>query len=572
MKTENNQVLEGFPPNIPVKQETFSNWANAIVVPNIWTCVPANEKDIAKVCNWAASNGWTVRARGIMHNWSPLAVTPNLPSYDKLLLVDTTVSLNDMSFIPDFEGKGPAVKVKTGATMSDLLQYLENVSGGNGAASGYSFPHIPAPDHLTVGGVISINAHGTAVPTSPNDDFKTTYGSMSNRILSLTAVVTDPESANPNDYQLKTFKRGDKEMNALMTQLGRSLITEVTFQVIENYNLRCLSITDIDAKTLFTPYTGTTPPPNSCGDFLNKSGRIEIIWFPFTDYPWLKVWTVEKTKPSTSRKVDQPNNYPFSDNLPDFVVKMIDLIMGIAPGLTPDFGQLMYKMTNEGLDGKILGFPIYDQSRDIWGASKNTLFYVKDTTLRVTANGYAILMNKNDVQQAISDFAKQFEAMLKKYQSQDKFPINSPLEIRVTGLDSGDDMPSFSNNPAGRPTISSLATDDETVKNGWDVALWLDVLTIPGTKYSDEFFTELEQWFLDHFKRPTAKVVPEWSKGWGYTNSGAWTSTEFIDRVKSEFTISRASDDNWEWESSVLAKYDSHNIYQSKLTEQLFNS
>lgn len=572
METTNNQILEGFPPNITIKQETFSNWANAIVVPNVWTCIPANEEDVIAVSTWAATNGWTVRARGIMHNWSPLAITPNLSSYDKVLLIDTTVSLNQMEFISDFEGKGLAVKVKTGATMGNLLQYLENVSGGNGAASGYSFPHVPAPDHLTIGGVITINAHGTAVPTSPNDDFKTTYGSMSNRILSLTAVVTDPDSESPNSYQLKTFKRGDKEMNVLMTQLGRSLITEVTFQVVENYNLRCLSITDIDAKTLFVPYTGTNPPLNSCGDFLNKSGRIEIIWFPFTDYPWLKVWTVEQTKPSTSRKVDQPNNYPFSDNLPDFVVKMIDMIMSVAPSLTPDFGKLMYKMTNEGLDGKILGFPIYDQSRDIWGSSKNTLFYVKDTTLRVTANGYAVLMNKNNVQQAISDFAKQFETMLEKYKQQDKFPINSPLEIRVTGLDSGDNMPSFSNNPAGRPVISSLATDEETVKNGWNVALWLDVLTIPGTNYSDEFYTELEQWFLEHFKSPYAKVVPEWSKGWAYTNSGAWTNTDFMNKVKSGFTISRASDDNWEWETSVLAKYDAHNIYQSKLTEQLFNN
>jgi hypothetical protein len=562
--------LAGFPVGIPVKQEEFINWAKAIAVPNVWTCAPANAEDVVTACNWAAQNGWTVRPRGIMHNWSPLAVTPNLPNYDKVLLIDTTVGLNKMSFISASEKMGPAVKVGTGATMGDLLSYLEGIQEGKGAASGYSFPHVPAPDHLTVGGVMAINAHGTAVPTAPNDNFATTYGSMSNRILSLTAVVTDPESKDPANYQLKTFQRGDKDLTALMTQLGRAMITEVTLHVIENYNLRCLSITNIDKSVLFQAPTGNTAPANSCGDFLNKSGRIEVIWFPFTSYPWLKVWTVEAAKPAASRKVTGPNNYSFSDNLPDFIVKMINDIVSGAPGLTVPFGNIMLSMTNDGLDGKVFGIPIYPQCRDIWGPSKNTMLYVKDTTLRVTANGYAVLMNKNDVQQAISDFAAQFESMLTKYQNQFKFPINSPLEIRVTGLDSGDDMPSFNNNPAGRPVISSLATDAETIENNWDVALWLDVLTIPGTQYSNEFFQELEEWFLQRFTSPKAKVVPEWSKGWAYTAAGPWTNTSFMDTVKKGFTTARDKDDNWDWEAATLAKYDSHNIYQSKLTETLF--
>ena len=44
----------GFPPNIPVSQETFENWAQMITVPNVWTCVPLTEDDVVRVCNWAA--------------------------------------------------------------------------------------------------------------------------------------------------------------------------------------------------------------------------------------------------------------------------------------------------------------------------------------------------------------------------------------------------------------------------------------------------------------------------------------------------------------------------------------
>jgi hypothetical protein len=560
----------GFPVTIPIKQEQFINWDKTIDVPGVWTCEPRSGDDVAAACTWAAQNGYTVRPRGIMHNWSPLSVTPGLPSYDKLLLIDTTVSLNDITFIPATGTSGPAVKVGTGATMSALMQFLEEQQGGNGAAPGYSFPHIPAPDHLTVGGVIAINAHGTAVPTPPNDDFATTYGSMSNRILSLTAVVTDPQNTDPTAYQLKIFERGEKETTAFMTQLGRGMITEVTLQVIDNYNMRCLSITDIDQSVLFAVPSGGVMPPNSCGDFLNQSGRIEVIWFPFTSFPWLKVWTVEATKPASSRQVDGPNNYTFSDNLPDFVTTLIDTILNVDPSLTVKFGQIMLDMTISGLDGLVLGLPLLPQCRDIWGVSKNTLFYVKDTTLRVTANGYAVLMNKTGVQQAIADFTTQFETMLNDYNSQNKYPVNSPLEIRVTGLDSGDGMPSVTGGPAGRPVISSLATDAETVKNNWDVAVWFDVLTLPGTQYSLDFYSELEQWFLQHFTTPTAKVVPEWSKGWAYTAAGAWTNTSFINHIKQSFTTGRDADDNWVWETATLAKYDASNIYKSQLTEALF--
>ncbi|SDS99442.1 FAD binding domain-containing protein [Mucilaginibacter mallensis] len=562
----------GFPIFIPIKQEEFLNWAHTIDVPGVWTCAPRSADDVVAACNWAAQNGYTVRPRGIMHNWSPLSVTPGLPDYNKLLLIDTTVSLNDISFIPPHGSVGPSVKVGTGATMAALMQFLETQQGGNGVAPGYSFPHIPAPDNLTVGGVMAINAHGTAVPTPPNDNFTTTYGSMSNRILSLTAVVTDPQGTDPTKaYQLKIFERGDKETTAFMTQLGRALITEVTIQVIDNYNLRCLSITNIDSATLFKEPAGGPPPPNSCGDFLNQSGRIEVIWFPFTTYPWLKVWTVDAAKPATSRQVDGPNNYTFSDNLPDFVTSLIDIILNSDPSLTVKFGQMMLDMTNSGLDGLVLGYPVLPQCRDIWGASKNTLFYVKDTTLRITANGYAVLMNKANVQQAIADFTTQFETMLTAYQGQNKFPINSPLEIRVTGLDSGDGMPSVTGGPAGRPVISSLATDAETIKNNWDVAVWFDVLTIPGTKYAMDFYTELEEWFTQHFTAPATKVVPEWSKGWAYTTNGAWTNDAFIDGIKQDFTTNRAADDNWAWEQAILAKYDAYNIYQSQLTQTLFS-
>src|SRR5205823_3462848 len=183
--------LPDFPADVPLAQSPFSNWAGDLTLQNVWTCEPRTPQDVVDVCNWAATHHFHVRARGFMHGWSPLTVTAGM-STDSVLLVDLTRSLKQVSFSPAANGQPPQVRVSTGASMVDLLTHLEQEPSGGGSAPGYSFPHTPAPGSLTVGGVLAINAHGTAIPTPPADAFPSGYGSMSNHILEVTAVVTDP--------------------------------------------------------------------------------------------------------------------------------------------------------------------------------------------------------------------------------------------------------------------------------------------------------------------------------------------------------------------------------------------
>src|SRR2546423_7794953 len=263
-----NGAPPGFPINITISQETFENWSQGIKVPNLWTAEPQSYDDVVAVCNWAAGAGFQVRPRGIMHNWSPLTVTED-ESPANVVLLDTTKYLKQVLSVTPASGNQPAqVKVQTGAVMLDLMTAMETASGGNGSASGFSFPHIPAPGNITVGGALAINAHGTAVPTPPNDDFATPYGTLSNLILAFTAVVTDPASSNPKQYIAKTFQRGEGDDKAFLTHCGRAFLLDVTLQAVENYNLRCQSMMNITADTLFAaPETPTGPPPaNSVGD------------------------------------------------------------------------------------------------------------------------------------------------------------------------------------------------------------------------------------------------------------------------------------------------------------------
>ena len=67
-------------------------------------------------------------------------------------------------------------------------------------------------------------------------------------MLSLTAVVWDADS---DAYVLRTYTRDDADGAALLTHVGRALVTEFVLRVGANSSLRCLSRTDIPAGELF---------------------------------------------------------------------------------------------------------------------------------------------------------------------------------------------------------------------------------------------------------------------------------------------------------------------------------
>jgi hypothetical protein len=74
-----------FPPSIPLALDNFENWSTEIQVPNQWIATPANDQDVVTLANWAKQAGYTLRALGKQHNWSPLV----LPTGAPVVLVST---------------------------------------------------------------------------------------------------------------------------------------------------------------------------------------------------------------------------------------------------------------------------------------------------------------------------------------------------------------------------------------------------------------------------------------------------------------------------------------------------
>ncbi|MFJ2605606.1 cholesterol oxidase substrate-binding domain-containing protein [Streptomyces sp. NPDC087425] len=531
------EELPGFPAGVDLYRSAYRNWVGDITAHGLWACAPTSPDQVVDVVNWAWRNGWTARARGASHGWAPLTITEGTPSDARVILVDTTPHLTGASL-----DATNAVRAGTGITLEALLTFLEG--------HGLGVTHTPAPGDITLGGALAIDAHGTAVPAVGEERLPGhTYGSLSNLVLSLTAVVWDEAAGR---YALRTFTRDEADCAALLTHLGRSLVTEVVLRVGANVQLRCVSRTDIPAKELFAA-------PGSSGrtleHYLNESGRVEAIWFAFTEHPWLKVWSIAPTKPASSRQVDSPYNYPFSDHLPTVVSDIgVRLATKTAWYLAPVFGNAQLAAVRAGL--------LATGSKDIWGPSKNALLYLRPTTLRLTANGYALHTSRAQVQRVVSEFTSFYRELLDAYAAKGRFPVNGTVELRVTGLDDAADVEL---DGARTPLISAARPFEEHPE--WDTAVWLDILTMPGTPHAEAFLRDLEQFLLATFDGRYARTRVEWSKGWGYTRDAAWADEEVLDTV----IPASFGQDVWREASDTLTRLDPHQVYGNAFLNRLFS-
>ena len=529
-----------FPDGIALYQQAYENWSGEIFIPDVWTASPRTAGEVAEIANWAHFAGWRVRPKGRGHGWSPLLL-PGDSSGAGCLLVDTTRHLTRVGI--DAGGVPATVTAQTGVTMDVLLERM--------GAAGLGFAATPAPGDVTLGGVLAVDGHGTAVPargeTAPPGK---SYGSLCNSVLALTAVVWDG-----GQYRLRSFRRDEPGIQPLLTHAGRAFITEVTLQAGADLALRCRSFFDIAAAELFAP--PVQAGPNSFQAWVEACGRVEAIWFPFTAVPWLKVWTPAPGRPWLSRTVTAPYAYSFANWVTPAQARFIDQLVSGDPSGTPAFQNLEMAAVGSGL--------ILTGSWDIWGPSRFSTLYVKPTTLRLAENGYAVLTGRDSIQRVVSEYCRAYRELIEQYRARGEFPMNGPVEIRVTGLNRSAEvlLPG-----ALEPQLSALRPRPD--HPAWDCAVWLDALTFPGTPGENRFKTELEAWVLGNYTGDYAAVRVEWAKGWGYTGRGAWTSAGFLaEGLPGSLAAGQAPGDDWDAALAALERYDPGRIFSNPFLDTL---
>jgi FAD/FMN-containing dehydrogenase len=530
-----------FPSSITIYQQAYQNWAGMIAIDSVWTCAPASASDVVTLANWAHANGYRLRAKGMSHGWSPILL-PAGNTGAGYVLVDTTQHLTSVSVTA---GTPATVTAQAGVTMDTLTTTI--------AAAGYGLCAIPAPGDITLGGTLAINAHGSAIPATGETALSgQTYGSLSNLILSLTAVVW---SSAQSQYVLKTFQRSDPDIRAFLSHLGRAFVTQVTLQVAASQNLRCQSWVDISAADLFAP--PATAGSNSLASYVNGAGRVEAIWFPFTATPWLKVWSIAPTKPALSIGVTSPYNYSFTNSVTTAENTFFDEVATGDTSGTPAFEGTALSLVDLGL--------VFTGTWDIWSQWQNVLLYVKPTTVRIVEAGFAIITSRANIQQVVSDFYAQYTSRLNYYAGLGQYPMNGPVEIRITGLDHPADALVTG---AQSPILSSVRPRPD--RPDWDVAVWLDMGCLPVTPGFSGFYADMESWIWSHYTGSYAAVRPEWSKAWACTSSAPWTNTTILgSTIPAAVSAGQASGDGWSTAVSVLTAHDPNGVFSNPFLDTL---
>lgn len=520
-------VPPAFPAGIDLAVRGYENWSQEIVLDAVWTCVPRSAEDVVRLANWAVEHGYTVRARGAAHGWAPLTVVPGAP-VDKVVLVDTTVHLNSVQVGPG------TVTAGAGATLDAVLGALK--------AHGLGWVSVPAPGVLTVGGALAVGAHGAALPADGEVPAPGVgYGSLSNLVTALTAVVWDGRR-----YALRELTRADPAVGPLLVHLGRAFVTSVTLRARPDYRLRCESTTG-------TPWWQLFAPGGAFERALARSGRAEAIWFPFTDNPWLKVWTPTPVKPPGAREVGAPYNYPFSDTLPEPVTALLRQLTLGALDLAPAWGQAQLDLVRAGLAATA--------SADLWGWSMDTLLYIRPTTLRLTEGGGAVLTSRADAPHVADTFARWFHGRVGQLRAAGQFPVNGPVEIRCCGLD--ETAPG-----QAVPVLSALRPRPD--RPHWDTAVWLNVLSTPGSPGMHAFYREMEQWLRATFDGGAGLFRPEWSKGFAFTGSAAYQDLSMLgEGVPAMYRAGYAGGVDWDSARAGLDALDPHRVFSNTFLDRL---
>lgn len=530
------------PSGIYPRLASYQNWAKDINVSRVWTVSIGTRSKLVELVNWAAREGWRIRPTGFRHNWSPTTVSGSENADTKVMLVDTRDALTGISVTT---GSQATVRVGAGVSMDDLMSTLY--------LYGLGFNNIPAPGDITVGGALAIDGHGTSVPRF-GESLKpgTTWGTLSNLVTSIRAIVYDSATGQ---YVAKEFGRNQVESAVLMCHVGRAFVTDVTLRVGRQQNLRCVTRTDLSAAELFAQ-PGTAV--RTFDSLLAQGGRVETIWFPFTNNPWTKVWYPDNgilgLPPLGALPTLTPYNYYFADN------PLNELLQGFTniqndPSQVRTLSALAIGQVNLNLL----------QIANLWGPAYHTQLYVRPTTLKVTANGYAVVCNRISVQKVIADAVKIYKGLLDSWALAGRYPINGPLEIRASGVDKPADV-----GISGAKDVWLSAARRIPLRPDLDTVVWFDVLTQPGTPGAAEFYTLLEAALYARFNGIDAVMRVEWSKGWGYTSAGAWSNDLMMKgTIPGSLTLGQVQGETFYDAVNLLNTLDPKRVYASPMLDRL---
>jgi hypothetical protein len=353
-----------------------------------------------------------------------------------------------------------------------------------------------------------------------------------------------------NAYVLRTFDRlHDADSRVFLVHLGRAFLTSVTLRIDNNYNLRCQSITNIRADQLFSRDHDND---KALSNFVENYDRVEAQLFPFTDKTWLKLWTEEKTKQGASwLTITAPYPYNHGRQVYRPVDRLIALLASGITRLTPVISRMTYEL---GVSGVAL-----TRTADVWGPSKNSLLYYHHLAHKFISLGYTVITSRPNIQKVVNLCYLAYTRLSEDMSNEGKFPMNQPLEFRVTGLDREEIV----DGKVVKPPSLSFLTEVEGHPE-YDVAIFLGLHYFPGTPNSGEYMKEWETFLFNTFNGAYGIARVEWAKTWGFDGKEPWVNGTVYNEI-----LPGTFGSEWNWAMSTLDHYDPHNIYSNEFLQRI---
>jgi len=534
------QIPDSFPEGIEAEFRHVENWSRMLQVTDVLTARPRHEEQCLQIVRWAASTGWRVRPMGALHTWVPIL----LEDADRIVLIDQSAMTGLVAFT---EEPVPAVTLQAGTTLAEATAILESIdNGGRWPAPGWGWPDYPGIPDVTVAGMCAIGAHGAGIRT--RSDQEDLFGTVSNLIVGFRAIVSEKDG-----YVIRDFTRDDPDAAAFLVHLGHAYLLTLCMRAVPN----CILSRRVEYPDWTESFAepGPSLPTQSLQSLVEKHGRVQQLWFPFTQTPIVQHFSEEPGEPTVEDiNVTAPLTVRLAPTLPVAFTTAFGSTLKHMPWLTP----LVERATLAEM--RHLSPPDH-----VWhGTSGNVLLYVQHDTLRVISLAYAILVKRDEVQAAVHALGHTFNDMLHRYAMSGLEPINSCLEIRVTDLDRADAV----GIPDAAPVVLSPAR--ALPGSELDRAIWFDLVTVPGSTGSNAFYVEFETWLWEHFSTP-GTLRAEWSKAWAFSPDGPWTNPQVIDRVLRSYdpdgtrTTANAVRDTWQ-------RYDRAGVYGSPVMSRIFQN
>lgn len=539
-----------FPANIDLYQQQFANWAREVIIPDVWFCSPTSGADAVTLANWARANNYRLRPFGSGHGFSP-ALMPRRDKGEDVVLVNTHDHLTTISV----NAADRTVTCGAGAYLVDICRALE--------AENLGLYHTTAPGGVSIAGGLAMNVHGAAMPkTGEVLEQGHSWGTLSNLVLSLTAVVWDEASSS---YVLKTLQRDDPAIGPFLTCIARAFITEVTLQAGPNLKVRCRSRIDLLVHELFAH--PDVAGPNSFSSLSDELGTIDTIFYPLATAgtSWVKSWTVTPVKPTESREVTAPFNYQ-TGTLPPAVSDSLAKSLRNNPLNVPGYNntaqsgfELIFADTNPAT-----------QIHDIWGSAYTTTFYVRPETIRLTVAAWGVIVRREDMQRVLYEFHTKLNDMLAEYAARGLYPYVGPIELRAHGLDEPTDVVIPN---AVEPWLSGARPHPSYPDH--NTIIWFAINNNVDQPEADDFNNDLENWFVSNYSS-YGIVRPEWTKAHAFTrdapDGGAWTNlSKLTQTFPDTFRDGYPAESNWDAAVAALNSHDPHGVFSNSYLDMLFS-